>query len=96
MKNQISKTTPIEAVPYMPMPYNLHYSIKWWTSMSVGGVECKGGSFNLDLYMAIVNRELYNHPDLEVLIPEKKSPKSFTDYFKLFISKFSTHGDETI
>jgi hypothetical protein len=96
MKAKISQTTPVEGIPYMPMPYNLHYSMKWWTSMSVGGVECKGGSFNLELYLAIVHRELYNCAEEEVQIPEKKSPKSISNYLKSLLSKLGTHGDETI
>jgi hypothetical protein len=48
------------------------------------------------LYLAIVHRELYNCAEEEVQIPEKKSPKSISNYLKSLLSKLGTHGDETI
>jgi hypothetical protein len=65
--------TEAEKIPIMPVPFNLNYSIKWWTSMSINGIEGKKGSFNLNLYMAIVNRELYNHQDY---VEEEPIPQS--------------------
>lgn len=83
----------VPKIPSMPVPFNLGYSIKWWTSMSINGIEGKKGSFNLDLYMSIRNRELYNYHKTEN--DEKETEQlSFFNNLKNHLLKF--FSDERI
>ena len=85
MKNQIvkpklKKVEKLEKIPYMPMPYNLAYSMRWWKTKSIPDVEDAGGSFNLDLYFQIMNYHL-QEPNFGV--KEKEQAKIINSKFSL-------------
>jgi|688.fasta_scaffold22691_7 hypothetical protein len=78
MKNKKIEQLNVEKIPFMPMPYNLAYSMRWWKTKSIPDVEDAGGSFNLDLYFQIMNYHL-QEPDYfgikkeETIINKKSS-----------------------
>lgn len=43
----------VEQIPFMPTPTtDIEYKMNWWKSKSISGVEDKGGSFDLELYIS--------------------------------------------
>lgn len=87
-KNKFKKVEELEKIPYMPMPYNLAYSMRWWKTKSIPDVEDAGGSFNLDLYFQIMNYHLQapnfgiEEKEEEKIINTKFSLTNIINYFR--------------
>jgi hypothetical protein len=79
-KNKFKKVEGLEKIPFMPMPYNLAYSMRWWKTKSIPDVEDAGGSFNLDLYFQIMN---YHLQEPNFGIEEKEEAEIINSKFSL-------------
>ena len=79
----------VEKIPFMPTPFNLAYSMDWWKTKSIPDVEDAGGSFNLELYVSIMNIYL-KEPFFDMVKEEpieEKSVSIFTNFFNKIFNK---------
>lgn len=52
MNNKDNNQDSVEQLPFMKNPQtDIEYKMNWWKNKSISGVEDKGGSFNMQLYL---------------------------------------------